>query len=92
MINWRVRINNREFWVTIIPAIALVVQAVVAVFGVTIDLTSMVGKLVAVVDAVFAVLVILGVVIDPTTAGIGDSQRAMSYVEPWNDETNKEQL
>ena len=92
MINWRVRINNREFWITIIPAIALVVQAVVAVFGVTIDLTSLVGKLVAVVDAVFAVLVILGVVIDPTTAGVGDSQRAMSYVEPWNDETNKEQL
>ena len=92
MINWRVRINNKQFWITIIPAIALVVQAVVAVFGVTIDLTSLVGKLVAVVDAVFAVLVILGVVIDPTTAGIGDSKRAMSYVEPWNDETNKEQL
>lgn len=92
MINWRVRINNKQFWITIIPAIALVIQAVVAVFGITIDLTSMVGKLVAVVDAVFAVLVILGIVVDPTTAGVGDSQRALSYVEPWNDETNKEQL
>ena len=35
----------------------------------------------------FAVLAILGVVVDPTTSGIGDSERAMSYEEPWQDET-----
>ena len=86
MINWKVRINNKQFWLSIIPAIALVVQAVAAVFGFTIDLTTLVGKLLAVVDAVFAVLVILGVVVDPTTAGVPDSKRAMSYEEPWQDE------
>ncbi|MBQ6317144.1 MAG: hypothetical protein IJI13_06445 [Oscillospiraceae bacterium] len=35
--------------------------------------------------ALFAVLVILGIVVDPTTDGLGDSERAMSYEEPWAD-------
>ena len=37
------------------------------------------------VDAVFALLVILGIVVDPTTAGVGDSRRAMRYEEPYRD-------
>ena len=87
MINWKVRLKNKNFWVTIIPAIALLVQAVASLFGFTLDLETLVGKIIAVVDAAFGVLVILGVVQDPTTAGVGDSVRAMSYEEPWQDET-----
>ena len=83
MINWKVRVKNKAFWLAVIPAIALVAQAVAAVFGYTIDLTTMVGKLQAVVNAVFALLVILGIVVDPTTEGIPDSQRALSYDEPY---------
>lgn len=92
MINWLVRIKNRSFWLALIPALALLAQAVASVFGYTIDLTTLVGKLTAVVDAVFAVLVILGIVVDPTTSGIGDSKRALSYIEPWNDQQNREEL
>ena len=84
-INWKVRINNRQFWKAIIPAIALAIQAILAIFGVTLNLETLVGKLIAVVDAIFAVLVILGIVVDPTTAGIGDSDRAMGYEVPWSD-------
>ena len=69
---------------------ALVAQAVAAVFGYTIDLTTLVGKLLGVVNAVFALLVIWGVVVDPTTAGVADSKRAMSYDEPWDDSKEKE--
>ena len=85
MINWKVRIRNKQFWISVIPAIALLVQAVAAVFGWELDFTTLVGKILTVVDAVFALLVILGIVVDPTTAGIGDSTRALSYEEPWND-------
>ena len=88
MINWRVRIKNKTFWMTVIPAVALVVQAVAGVFGFTLDFTTLVGKLLAVVDAVFALLVILGIVVDPTTAGVGDSVRALGYEEPWKDVPN----
>lgn len=84
-INWKVRIKNKQFWINLIPALALLVQAVAALFGWELDLTSLTGKVLAVVDAVFAVLVILGIVVDPTTAGIGDSERAMGYDEPWKD-------
>lgn len=86
MINWIARIKNKAFWMALIPAVALVVQAVAAVFGYTLDFSTLTGKLLAVVDAVFALLVILGIVVDPTTAGIGDSKRAMEYTEPWDDD------
>ena len=86
-INWKVRIRNKQFWVSVIPALALVIQAVAAVFGWTLDFTRLIGRLIAVVDAVFALLVILGIVVDPTTAGVGDSIRAMGYEEPWRDKT-----
>ena len=91
MINWKIRFKNKAFWLAIIPALALVAQAVAALFGYTIDLTTMVGKLQALVNAIFAELVILGIVVDPTTAGVGDSNRAMGYAEPWNDEIDKEE-
>ena len=84
-INWRVRLVNKQFWASVIPALALVIQAVAAVFGWTLDFTSLIGKLIGVVDAVFALLVILGIVVDPTTAGVSDSRRAMGYEEPWQD-------
>lgn len=85
MINWRVRIRNRNFWLSIIPAIILLIQAIGAVFGVTWDFGDLSQKLIAVVNAVFVVLAILGIVTDHTTEGIGDSNRAMTYDEPYKD-------
>lgn len=89
-VNWLVRIRNKQFWLAVVPAIALVAQAVAALFGYTIDLTTIVGKVQAVVNAVFALLAILGIVVDPTTAGVGDSERAMTYTEPWDDHKEDE--
>ena len=66
MINWKVRVRNKNFWLALIPAVLLLVQVVAAVFGFTIDLGDMGDKLLAVVNAVFAVLAILGIVTDPT--------------------------
>lgn len=81
-INWMVRIKNKTFWVTAIPAILLMVQVIASVFGHTIDLGDLGNKLLDVINAVFSVLVILGIVNDPTTAGISDSTQAMTYTEP----------
>lgn len=63
-------------------AILLLIQVVAAVFGYTLDLGDLGNKLLDVVNAVFAVLVILGVVTDPTTKGITDSDQALTYTEP----------
>lgn len=82
MINWKVRLRNKQFWLGIIPATILLAQAVAALFGYTLDLNAIHGKLIAVVDAAFVFLVYLGVTVDPTTHGIGDSGQAMGYDEP----------
>lgn len=82
MINWKVRLRNKAFWLAFIPAVLLLVQTVAALFGFSLNLGDIGDKLLAVVNAVFALLSILGVVVDPTTQGVGDSQRAMGYVMP----------
>lgn len=84
-INWTVRLKNKTFWLSIIPAILLLIQAVAAVVGVQLDFGDISEKLIAVVNAVFVVLSILGIVTDPTTAGIGDSTRALSRQKPSQD-------
>lgn len=81
-INWKVRLKNKNFWITAIPAALLLVQAILAVFGITIDIGDIGNKLLIVVDAVFAFLVGVGVLIDPTTAGLSDSAQAMTYQTP----------
>jgi phi LC3 family holin len=85
-INWMVRIKNKAFWVAVIPAVLLLVQVVAAVFGFTLDLGSLGNKLLDVVNALFGLLVILGVVNDPTTKGVADSSQAMGYTAPKGDE------
>jgi phi LC3 family holin len=82
MINWKLRIKNKTFWLALIPAILLLIQAVAATFGYTLDLGELGNNLIAVVNAVFGVLVILGIVTDPTTAGVSDSKQALTYTEP----------
>jgi phi LC3 family holin len=85
MINWTVRIKNKNFWLAVIPAVLLLIQTVAAVFGYTLDVGDIGNRLIAVVNAVFGVLVILGVVNDPTTAGISDSKQARTYISPRED-------
>ena len=48
-INWKVRIANKQFWLSVIPAVLLVIQAVGAVFGYTLDFGDLGNKLLAVV-------------------------------------------
>lgn len=85
-INWKVRLKNKNFWLTIIPATLLLIQVVLAVFGVKIDIGDIGNKLIAVVNAAFVVLSILGIVTDPTTNGLSDSKQAMTYESPKKEE------
>lgn len=73
MFDWSTRIKNKMFWLAIIPAVLLVIQTVAAVFGYTLDLGDLGNKLLDVVNAVFSVLVIAGIIVDPSTPGIEDN-------------------
>lgn len=82
MINWKVRIKNKTFWITIIASILLLIQQVLALFGVSMDFADLSQQLIDICGTVFAILSIIGVVVDHTTAGIGDSEQALLYDEP----------
>ena len=81
-INWKVRIKNKNFWISLIPAVLLLAQVVASVFEYSLELGELGDKLLAVVNALFAVFTILGIVTDPTTEGLSDSKLALTYDEP----------
>ena len=82
MINIKVRIKQKWFWLAIIPAVLMLITQIGAIFGFQID-TALIGEqLAAVVNTVFLILAILGIVVDPTTEGISDSALAMTYEAP----------
>ena len=81
-INWKVRVKNKAFWIAVIPATLLLLQAVAAVFGIVVNFSEISDKLLAVVNSAFVVLTILGIVTDPTTSGLTDSTQAMTYDKP----------
>ena len=84
-VNWLVRLKNKTFWLSFIPALLLLVQVIASVFGYSLEFGELGNKLLAAVNAVFALLSILGIVTDPTTSGVSDSERAMGYTEPKTD-------
>ena len=86
MINWKVRVRNKAFWVSVIPMLFLFVQLVCSLFGVDLDLTAKQEIVLKLVDVVFAILATLGIVTDHTTAGFADSAKALTYDTPRNDE------
>lgn len=81
-INWSVRLKNKTFWLTMIPALLLLGNQVLALFGVCLDYTPVMEQLSAIAGTVFSLLALLGVINDPTTSGMSDSQEALTYKEP----------
>lgn len=81
-INWKVRIKNKTFWLSLIPTVLVLIQLVMKTFGVELDFGDVGNNLIAIVNTVFVLLGVLGVVVDPTTAGVADSSQAMTYEKP----------
>ena len=83
-INWKVRFKNRVWLGSFLSLIVGFVYSMLALFDVFPEVTrSMVLQL---LNQVLTFLGLIGVIVDPTTAGLGDSDRAMSYSEPWDDD------
>ncbi len=80
-VNWKVRIKNKVFWLAIIPAVLVLIQKVLVVFGVSFDPTVLSGQLTDIIESVFLVLAIIGIVVDTTTKGLSDSDLAMTYTK-----------
>lgn len=81
-INWEVRLKNKTFWITFIPQVLLLIQVVLAMFGIEWNYDLLSEQLLTIVNAVFLILATLGIVVDPTTKGVKDSDSALTYKEP----------
>lgn len=78
-INWKIRFKNKTWLVTFLMAILAFVYQILGMFDIMPSVTQdMATQLIA---AVVNIFVAIGVVIDPTTAGVNDSQQAMEYKE-----------
>lgn len=84
-INWSVRIKNKNFWLAVVPALALLFQAFANIFGIKLEFGETIDKILVFINVLFAFLVLVGIVNDPTTVGLGDSTRALGYEEPHED-------
>jgi phi LC3 family holin len=87
MINWKVRFKNRNWVIAFVSQVLIVAQLVLSglhsVGLIEFQLTDAVqNSIITIVNAVFVVLSMLGIVQDPTTKGYGDSERALNYKEP----------
>lgn len=76
MINFKLRLQNKTTLVALISAVFLMLQQ----FGLEIPHNIQEG-----VNTFVVILVILGIVTDPTTKGLSDSERALSYTKPRED-------
>lgn len=79
-INLKVRFKNPVFWLTVIPAIITFVYTVLGALDVVPAISQ--DVIVNIVTALISALTTIGVLIDPTTKGVGDSKRALGYDEP----------
>ncbi len=79
-INWKVRLQNKTFWVTIIPIVAAIVFTILGFFGVVPKVSQ--NEIVNILMLIVELLSVVGVVIDPTTSGASDSDKALTYETP----------
>ena len=79
-INWTVRLRNPVFWLTLIPAAIAFAYTVMGCLGIVPAISE--DTMVNIGTAVVTALTALGVLVDPTTKGIGDSERALGYETP----------
>ena len=82
-LNWKVRFKNKVWLGSFLSLIVGFVYSMLALFDVFPEVTQ--SLVLQLLNQVLTFLGLIGVIVDPTTAGISDSDRAMSYVEPWDD-------
>ena len=81
--NWKVRFKNKTWLFMFLSLIIGFVFNMLKCFEIYPAVTE--NQIVNIVNQVLTFLGLIGVLVDPTTAGLGDSDRAMGYSEPWDD-------
>lgn len=87
-LNWKVRFHNKTWLSMFISLIVGFIFNLLKMFDVVPAITE--NLVMNLVGQVLTILGLFGVIVDPTTAGLSDSNRAMTYEEPWKDEPDGE--
>lgn len=85
-INWKVRFKNKVFLASFLGLIISFVFSMLQLFDIYPTITE--NQILNILNQFLTFLGLIGVITDPTTAGVNDSNRAMNYTEPWNDDTD----
>ena len=82
-LNWKVRFKNKVWLGSFLSLMVGFIYSLLALFDVFPAVTQ--NLVVQLLNQVLTFLGLIGVIVDPTTAGLEDSNRAMGYEEPWDD-------
>lgn len=82
-INWKVRLHNKTFLASLISLVIVFVYNLLQLLEITPQVDQ--NVIMQLVEGVLTILGMVGVITDPTTAGLTDSDRAMTYIEPHKD-------
>ena len=85
-INWKVRFKNKIWLGSFLSLIISFAYSMLGLFDIFPDVTR--NNVIEILNQILTFLGLIGVLVDPTTAGLGDSERAMGYEEPWDDNVN----
>ena len=88
-INWKVRFKNPTWLTMFFSLIVGFAFNMLKMFDIVPSVTQ--NQIMEIISQVLTFLGLIGVLVDPTTNGIGDSQRALSYEEPWVDPASEEE-
>ena len=83
-INWKVRFKNKVWLTSFISLIVGFAFNILRLFDIFPRITE--NEIMGIVSQILTFLGMFGVIVDPTTEGLYDSQRALQYEEPWHDE------
>lgn len=86
-INWKVRLQHKQFWVSLIALLLVLANQIAGIFNV--DITIYNDQITNISETILSILGLLGIIVDPTTNGVSDSSQALAYVKPKKDGDSK---
>lgn len=79
-INWKLRIKNKTTLAALLACTVAFIYQILGILGVTAPITE--DQVSQIIGVLINILVGVGVLVDPTTVGAGDSNKALTYKEP----------
>lgn len=83
-INWKVRMQHKQFWVSLIALLIVLANQIAGIFNV--DITIYSNQVTGISETILMILALMGIIVDPTTSGASDSSQALRYDKPKGDE------